>query len=75
MPARLREIMRVCATFGIEVQKPGGGSHWKARRDGSGTYPMPAPNGERTEIPDKYIRGLCRHFDIDYSEMKRLLGQ
>ncbi len=67
--------MRVCAKRGIEIEKPSSGSHWKAKRPGSGTYPVPASNGERTEIDDKYIRGLCRHFGIEFDEMKRRLGQ
>ncbi|MGH7605236.1 MAG: hypothetical protein ACRENK_14735 [Gemmatimonadaceae bacterium] len=75
MPARLRDIARICATLGIRIEKPNSGSHWKAKREGEGTYPIPAANGERTEISDKYIRGLCRHFNISYDEMMRLLRE
>ena len=76
MPARLREIIAICAErYGITVEKPSSGSHWKCKRDGCRTYPIPAHNGERSEIPDQYIRALCRNFGIDYDEMKRLLEQ
>jgi hypothetical protein len=74
MPARLREIIRICDRFGISVG-PGKGSHWKAKRAGCRPYPIPAHNGERSEIADEYIRGLCRAFGVDYDEMKRLLSQ
>jgi hypothetical protein len=75
MPARLRDLIRVCATYQIEIKNPKKGSHWKAVRGGSRTFPVPAHNAEKTEIPDEYIRALCRNFGIDYQEMKRLLGQ
>jgi hypothetical protein len=76
MPARLREIIQICAQyFEISVTKPKKGSHWKATRKGCRPYPITAHNGERTEIPDEYIRGLCRNFGIEYDEMKRLLSQ
>jgi hypothetical protein len=76
MPARVREIIAVCAAFGILVEKPkGGGSHWKAKRDGCRTFPIPASNAERTEIDDKYIRALCRNFDLSYEDVKTRLGK
>jgi len=74
MPARLREIIRICDRLGISVG-PGKGSHWKATRPGCRPFPIPAHNGERTEIPDEYIRGLCRTLGVDYDEMKRLLSE
>lgn len=76
MPARLREILQICERhFGISSEPPKRGSHWKLKRDNARTYPIPAGNGERTEIPDHYVRALCRNFGIDYDEMKKLLGQ
>ena len=74
MPARLRDLARICVHFAVEIEKPGSGSHWKSRSAGGAMYPIPAHNGDRTEISDKYIRGLCRAHGIDYDEMKRLLG-
>jgi hypothetical protein len=65
MPARFREIEKAAAAFGIRAEKPGHGKHWKFRKDGFRTYPVPAHNGERTEIDDCYVKGLCRNFQID----------
>jgi hypothetical protein len=74
MPARLREIIAICEQLGVALEPPkGGGSHWKAKKDGFRTFPLPAHNGERTEISDHYIRALCRNFDLDFGEVKRLL--
>jgi hypothetical protein len=75
MPARLRDIARVCVNyFGLEVEKPSSGSHWKLK-SAKCTYPVPAHNAEKTEIADKYIKGLCRAHEIDYAEMKRRLEE
>ena len=30
-------------------------------------------NGMKTEIPDEYIRGICRAFGIDLDEFKKRL--
>jgi hypothetical protein len=66
--ARLRRLISVCAEYGISVERPSSGSHWKAKKPGFRTYPIPAPNGEKTEISDAYIRGLCRSSDLDRDE-------
>lgn len=68
MPARLKRIIAVAAEYGIAFSPPSSGSHWKAKKDGFRTYPVPAHNGERTEISDPYIRGLCRNFGIAFEE-------
>lgn len=65
MPARLRDIARACAYFDLIVERPSSGSHWKVKGDGARTYPVPASNGEKSEISDKYIKALCRNFGID----------
>jgi hypothetical protein len=52
------------------VSRPNRGSHWLAKKAGFRTYPIPAHNGEKTEIPDVYIRGFCRNFGIDREEFK-----
>lgn len=67
MPARLAAIRRALLQYGIEIQEPAsGGSHYKATNLINGrSYVLPAHNGLRTEIPDKYIKGLCRALDID----------
>ena len=73
MPARLAKLANALGEYGVRVEKPKKGSHWKAKRDGDGTYPIPAHNGMRTEISDVYIQGVCRHFAIDEDELRDLL--
>lgn len=72
MPARLRDIARVFEALGGSVEKPKKGSHWKASKDGV-VYPLPCHNGDRSELSDMYIRGLCRCFGLDEAEFKKLL--
>lgn len=73
MPPRLREIVKAVKQFDVEIEKPKSGSHWKARREGYQMYPIPAHNGLKTEIPDKYIAGMCRALGIDEAELRELL--
>jgi len=40
---------------------------------GGKVYPLAAHNGERSEIRDLYIKGLCRCFDLDESEFRKKL--
>ena len=69
--AKLRDIKRAFRALGGDCLKPkAGGSHWKLRRDGK-TYPIPAHNGEKTEVQERYIVGLCRCFGIDEAELRR----
>ena len=70
MPARLARIVVVAESFGITIERPSRGSHWKAKKIGFRTYPIPAHNGLRSEISDIYIAGLCRAFGIDLNEFK-----
>lgn len=72
MPARLLALKRVLEFMGAEVHRPNSGSHWKAVYQGK-TYPIPAHNGEKTEIGDVYIRGVCRCFGWDPTEFKKHL--
>jgi hypothetical protein len=37
------------------------------------TYPIPAHHGEKTEISERYIRGVCTCFDIDPEKLRKLL--
>lgn len=57
----------------IEIEKPSRGSHWKAKKPGYRTYPIPAHNGKKTEISDRYIEGFCRNFEIDLEDFKKKL--
>lgn len=73
MPARLRDIVRALAALGIAVEKPNRGSHFKAVNAAGRKYSIPAHNGEKTEISDDYVRGLCRFLGIDPQQLKDLL--
>ncbi len=74
MPARLRDIERAVKALGIDVIAPKGKHPWKAHRSSDGvSYGIPAHNGLKTEIANKYIRGLCRAFGIDETQFRKLL--
>lgn len=73
MPARLRTIRKAAESFGVEISEPGRGSHWQCRKQGFRMYPIPAHNGLKTEISDRYIAGLCKHFGIDEDAFRRSL--
>lgn len=63
MPMRLRDLEHWLKQHEITVTP--GGKHFHARKEGFGMYPIPAHNGAKTEIPNKYLKGLCKHFGID----------
>jgi len=63
MPMRLSKLEQWLKQHGITVAT--GSKHFQARKDGFSMYPIPAHNGLKTEIPDKYLKGLCKHFKID----------
>jgi hypothetical protein len=73
MPARLRDLVRVLESLGITVEEPKKGSHFMLRREGSRPYPLSGHNGLKSEITDKYIKGLCAHFGLDLEAFKRSL--
>ena len=75
MPARLRALCEVLRDFGVQGVSRTKGSHCIFHRpSGKGRpYPVPAHNGMKTEIPDVYIRGICRAFGLDYEGVKRRL--
>jgi predicted RNA binding protein YcfA (HicA-like mRNA interferase family) len=64
MPPRLRELEKKLAQAGISLQKPGSGSHWKFVGSDGKTFHVPAHNGKRTEIPNAYVKALCRCFGL-----------
>lgn len=67
MPPRLRELAARLKPENIVLHAPSSGSHWKFVGPDGKTYPVPAHNGERTEISREYIRGLCRCFQLPRS--------
>lgn len=73
MPARLGDIVRALGSLGVRVDEPSKGSHWKAQKAGCRVYTLPAHNGKKTQIDDKYIRAMCRSLGLDEDEFRRLL--
>jgi len=75
MPARLSAIRRALARLGlgIVIENPSKGSHFRCRRPGYRMYPIPAHNGEQTEISDVYIRALCKCLGIVEAELREHL--
>jgi hypothetical protein len=66
VPCRLRDLRKRAGDYGVELVADGKGPHpWKFKRTGDRNYPIPAHKGLNTEVPDEYVRGLCRNFNID----------
>jgi hypothetical protein len=72
MSARFRDIARAAARFEIKVV-PGGKHNRKLVRQGYRSYTIPAHNGDKSEVTDPYISGLCRNFQIDEPTFRKLL--
>lgn len=73
MAVRVRDLVRALPAFGVEVVPPSKGSHWKAKKAGCRTYVIPCHNGDRTEVDDNYLRGLCRCLNLDLAELRTRL--
>ncbi len=74
MPPRLRDLLPVLREYGITVEKPRTGSHWRAMRDGK-VYPIPAHKGKHSEVKPEYLRGLARCYDLSLDALLAKLGQ
>jgi hypothetical protein len=70
--ARLRAVKRAIESLGGVCERPVKGSHWKARLSGK-MFPLPAHNGEKSEVSDRYIRSLCRCFGLDEELFREML--
>lgn len=70
MPAKLRDIQKICRKqYGIEYEP--GGKHMKLVKVGHRDFPVP----HRDELANAYINALCEHFGIDREEFwKHLRG-
>ncbi len=66
----LEEAQQGLRKSGITIVRPGRGSHFKLVRGDGKTYPIPAGRAEKTEIPDCYIKALCRTFDFDETRLR-----
>lgn len=74
MPARLGDLARAAKHLELGVSlRMGKGSHHVFERSGFRCYPVPAGNGEKTEISDQYIRGMCRALGLNEAELRSLL--
>ena len=72
MPGRYRTIRGLLRNLGIQ-DRQGKGSHVVLRDQRGRTFPVTLHNGEKSELPDQYIRALCRTFEIDYDDFKTKL--
>jgi hypothetical protein len=73
LPVRARDLIRALARFGVTVTSPrGGSSHWIAKKAGA-AHPLPMHNGDKTELSDVYLRGVCSKFGIDLTALKKEL--
>ena len=69
MSKRLRDLARTLRKLGFTVEEPSKGSHWKVyARDGR-MHPIPAHNGTKTEIAEKYLRKLAEFCGIDRRDL------
>lgn len=68
MPERLGKLAKRLKKFGVILESPTSGSHFKFVK-GPKKYPISAHNGLKSEISDVYVRGVCRCFDIDPSDL------
>lgn len=74
MPARFRDVLRALHALGIDIlRRQGAGSHCILKDEKGHVYTLPLGNGPRTELSDHYLRGLCRAFELDFEEFKKLL--
>jgi hypothetical protein len=65
--------MQALVACGVLVKtRTGKGSH-VVLCHGQKTYPVSLHNGDRTELSDVYIRGICRKFGIDYQTFRSKL--
>lgn len=67
MPARLARIITVAESFGITIDRPNRGSHWKVKKVGYRTYPIPARDGCSR-------RGLGHHHVLGVPGCTNLIG-
>lgn len=67
---RLADLKRALQPHGVELHKPiSGGSHWKFKKPGFGTFPVPS-KGERGMVPPEYVKTLCENFGLDEDTLR-----
>lgn len=74
MPVRYARLRSALKKLGVHIsERSGKGSHVVVN-DGRGhTYPLPLHHGNKTELSDVYVRGLCRALDIEYEDLRKLI--
>jgi len=75
MPARARDLRRALEALGATLEPRSGRSgtsHWMATLGGV-SYPIPLHNGLKTEVPDVYIRGVCRALGLNEAQLRAKL--
>ena len=60
---RLHALEQWLKDYGVTVTT--GSKHFQANKDGYPVYPIPAHNGRKTEVQNKYLKTMCKHFGID----------
>lgn len=73
MAPRLRDLVRELGPLGVRVEEPRSGSHWKVIGARGIVYPISAHNGLREEIPDIYVKRMCRALGLDYEALRKRL--
>lgn len=70
MPAKLRDVQRVCHKQ-YQIQYEPGGKHMKLVKAGHRAFPLP----HKDELDNAYVNALCDHFDIPREDFwKHLRG-
>jgi hypothetical protein len=64
---RLQQLKKWLREYDVTIETAS--RHFMARRGDGRGYTIPAHNGLKTEVPDKYLKALCKHFGIDPSEL------
>jgi hypothetical protein len=73
VPVRFRRLIAALKRMRVVAVVPvSGGSHWRCEESGV-CYPIPAHNGDKSEISDAYIRGVSRALELDEAKLRALL--
>lgn len=69
---RLADLKRVLGDFGVELTPPSSGSHWKFKKPGYGTVPVPAKD-LRAMVKPEYVKNLCENFGLEEATVRAAL--
>lgn len=72
MPIRANELKKRLEELGFSFEtSSGGGSHFKIKREGQRTVPLPLHNGLREEISDLLLRKLARQLGLTFEDLRQ----